>query len=155
MNSFSYLCTVMSLLWVNKFNLSLTCYAVINKVTVENTLKKKIKWLINMLHLTVTWNSSLFYEHLPRVMQTRGKLHVRVIEKKTWQYSLAQRKWKYFKLFLEGLWCLRWCRYLLNSCPSQLQLKSGHFQSNLIDLWILENHLTSLPLSLLPVLCYV
>lgn len=54
MNSFSYLCTVMSLLWVNKFNLSLTCYAVINKVTVENTLKKKIKWLINMLHLTVT-----------------------------------------------------------------------------------------------------
>lgn len=47
-------CTITSFLWVNKFNLSFTSYAVNNKVTEANTLKKKIKWLINMLHLTVT-----------------------------------------------------------------------------------------------------
>lgn len=54
MNSYSFLCTIMSLLWVNKFNLSFTSHAVNNKVTEANTSKKKIKWLINMLHLTVT-----------------------------------------------------------------------------------------------------
>lgn len=45
MNSYSHLHEIMSLLWVNKFNLSFTSYAVNNKVTEANALKKKKKRL--------------------------------------------------------------------------------------------------------------
>lgn len=40
MNSYSWLYTFMSLLWVNKINVSSTTYAVNNKVTEANTFKK-------------------------------------------------------------------------------------------------------------------
>jgi len=41
MNSYSWLCTFTSLLWVNKINLSSTSYEASNKATEVNTQKEK------------------------------------------------------------------------------------------------------------------